>query len=69
MLQTGNFIAQSESPLFEPPHDQLVGRGYLVSTVNQRVEITVLNTQFDQAPLRGVMIRFQKSDRQKYVVK
>lgn len=59
MLQAGDFIAQGESALFEPAHHQLVSRGIRIGAVYQCIEITVFHAQLNQAPRRGVVIRFQ----------
>jgi hypothetical protein len=59
-LQAGDLIAQGEPPLLEPTHHQLVSRCRLVCAVDQRIEIAVFHAQLNQAPLRGVVIRFQR---------
>jgi hypothetical protein len=56
----GNFITQGQAPLLQAAHHQFINRGIAGCTVDQRIQIGVLHTQFDQMPLRGMEICYQR---------
>jgi hypothetical protein len=58
-LCPGDFVSQGQTPFFQPPHHQLVNRNARSSSINQRVKVTVLDAQLDEAPLRRVQVGFQ----------
>ncbi len=47
-LELGDLVAQHQSPLFEAAQGQFVDRLLQAGTVDQAVEIGVLDAQFDQ---------------------
>jgi hypothetical protein len=52
----GNLVSQDQTPLLQPPQSQFIQRPVYGHSVDQTVQVCVLDAQFDEPPLGRVEI-------------